>query len=56
MISKEKLQRNVDTTKSETKDALQTLYDSLNQGQQKKVVKNPEVKALFDRYGVEYKE
>lgn len=54
MISKEKLQENVNKTKGETKDALQTLYDSLNQGQRKKVVKNPEVKALFDRYGVEY--
>ena len=56
MISKEKLQRNVDATKGETKDALQTLYNSLNQGQRKKVIKNPEVKALFDRYGVEYEE
>lgn len=54
MISREKLQENVNKTKGETKDALQTLYDSLNQGQRKKVVKNPEVKALFDRYGVEY--
>ncbi len=55
-ISKKKLQENVNKTKSETKDALQTLYDSLNQGQRKKVVKNPEVKALFDRYGVVYGE
>lgn len=54
MISKEKLKENVNKTKTETKDALQTLYDSLNQGQQKKVIKNPEVKALFDRYGVKY--
>ncbi len=53
-ISKKKLQENVNKTKGETKDALQTLYDSLNHGQQKKVVKNAEVKALFDRYGVEY--
>jgi hypothetical protein len=56
MISREQLKENVTKTKGETKDALQTLYDSLNQGQQKKVVKNPEVKALFDRYGVEYEE
>ena len=38
----------------ETKEALQTMYDALNQGQQKKIVKNEKVKALFDRYGVEY--
>lgn len=30
------------------------MYDSLNQGQQKKIVKNEKVKALFERYGVEY--
>ena len=40
--------------KSETKNALQTMYDALNQGQRKKILKNEKVKALFDRYGVEY--
>lgn len=35
-----------------TKEALQTVYDALNQGQQKKLLKNEEVKALFDEYGV----
>lgn len=52
MISKEKLQENVNAVKSETKDALQLIYDTLNNGQQKKIVKNPEVKALLIRYGV----
>ena len=37
-----------------TKEALQTVCDALNQGQQKKLLKNEEVKALFDRYGVVY--
>ncbi len=40
----------------ETKVALKTVYDTLNQGQQKKLVKDETVKALFDRYGVEYTE
>lgn len=44
----------VKTVKEETRDALQTMYDALNQGQQKKIVKVETVKALFDRYGVEY--
>ena len=44
----------VTAAKMETKDALQTMYDALNQGQRKKIVKNEKVKALFDRYGVEY--
>ena len=39
---------------NETTVALQTLYDNLNQGQQKKIAAVPEVKALFDRYGVIY--
>ena len=38
----------------ETKVALQTVYDSLNQGQQKKLLKDESVKELFDRYGVVY--
>ena len=37
---------------AETKAALQTVYDNLNQGQQKKLLKSPEVRALFDRYAV----
>lgn len=39
---------------ADTKDALQTVYDSLNQGQKKQIVKVEKVKELFDRYGVEY--
>lgn len=38
--------------KTETKNALQTMYDALNQGQQKQIVKDEAVKKLFDRYGV----
>ena len=44
----------VKTVKEETRNALQTMYDALNQGQQKKIVKDEAVKALFDRYGVGY--
>lgn len=36
-----------------TRDALQTVYDALNQGQQKKLLKDEAVAALFERYGVE---
>lgn len=41
-----------EAVKNETKQALQTVYDALNKGQQNKILKNEEVKALFDRYGV----
>lgn len=36
----------------EVKEALQTVYDELNQGQRKKLMKSQVVKAMFDRYGV----
>lgn len=36
----------------EIRDALQTVYDELNQGQRKKLLKSPVVKAMFERYGV----
>ena len=53
-MKKLELDVKVQTVKSETKEALQTMYDALNQGQQKKIVKNEKVKILFDRYGDEY--
>lgn len=55
-MTKEELETKVSHTISETREALQTMYDALNQGQQKKIIKDEKVKALFDRYGVEYSE
>lgn len=52
MISKKKLQENVKAVKIETKAALQLVYDSMNQGQRKKLIKNEEVKRLLKFYGV----
>lgn len=39
---------------ADTQTALQTVYNALNQGQQKQIVKHENVKALFDHYGVNY--
>ena len=39
---------------NEMKEALETIYNALNNGQQKKLLKNEAVKALFDRYKIEY--
>mgnify|MGYP003398114623 CR=1 FL=1 len=50
---KDKLNEAVAAAKEETKNALQTVYDALNQGQQKQIVKDEAVKRLFDLYGVE---
>ena len=55
-MTKTELTEAVALAKAETKNALQTMYDALNQGQQKKIVKNESVKKLFDLYGVNYSE
>lgn len=53
-MTKEKLTSAVDAAKTETRDAMQTMYDALNKGQKKQIVKNEAVKTLFNRYGVSY--
>jgi hypothetical protein len=55
-MTRNELTEAVEAAKTETKMALQAVYDSLNQGQQKKIVKDEAVKALFDLYGVNYEE
>lgn len=52
MISKEKLEKNVEAAKAEYKAGLQLILDSLNQGQRKKLLNNEEVYRLFKRFGV----
>lgn len=53
-MTKEQLKTATAEAKTEHRNALQTIYDALNQGQQKKIVKDEAVKALFDIYGVEH--
>ena len=38
---------------TEVKAALQAVYNDLNHGQRKKLLRNPTIRALFERYGVE---
>jgi hypothetical protein len=51
-MNKDALNKAVEACKDETRAALQTVYDELNNGQQKKILKNENIKALFERYGV----
>lgn len=51
-MRKSALDKKVESLMEETRLALQTVYDALNPGQQKQIVKDDTVKALFDRYGV----
>ena len=55
-MTKKQLTEAVEKAKDETREAMQTMYDALNQGQQKKIVKNEAVKKLFDLHGVAYNE
>ena len=53
-MNKKVLEERVAKVKSDTQAALQTLFDNINKGQQKQLVKKQEIQELFDRYGVEY--
>lgn len=53
-MTKKELTEAVAKAKNETRDAMQTMFDALNQGQQKKIIKNEAVKKLFDLYEVKY--
>ena len=51
-MTNRELRQAVEFAKIEIRNALQTVYDSMNHGQQKQIVKDEAVKALFERYGV----
>lgn len=52
-MTKEKLDIKVAQVKIEIKEALEIIYNALNSGQQKKILKDEKVAELFARYGVE---
>ena len=47
------LRERVISYNKEVKAALQAVYNVLNHGQQKKLLRNPVIRAMFERYGVE---
>lgn len=53
-MKKSELAARLTSNMGETKAALQTLWGNINQGQQKQIIKREEVRALLDRYGVDY--
>lgn len=38
---------------NQTRNALQTVFNELNQGQQKKILRNDKVRQIFEMYGVD---
>lgn len=53
-MTNRELRQAVETAKTETRVALQTVYDALNPGQRKQLIREDAVKMLFDLYGVQY--
>ncbi len=51
-MNKDTLNEAVKSCKEETRAALQTFYDALNQGQQKQIIKDELVKKICDRFDV----
>ena len=47
------LSKAVEQCKSETKNALDLIFSNLNHGQTQKILKNPEVQELVQRYNVQ---
>ena len=52
-MTKKELDAAVQTAKERTRQALQTVYDALNQGQRKKILGQESVAALMELYKVE---
>lgn len=55
-MTKHELKKKTDAAVEQTRAALQTVYDALNHGQQKQIVKDDAVREIFERYGVEHGE
>lgn len=52
-MTKQRLKELVDVALAEHKNDLQLIYDSLNPGQQKQLLKKAEVRELLNRYNVD---
>lgn len=52
-VTKEHLDTCVQAHKDEMKRALELIFSSLNHGQTQKLLRNPEVQELVDRYKVQ---
>lgn len=54
MVTKQQLTSALVKAKDETRESLQLLWDNVNKGQKKQILKKPEVVEMFDRFGVVY--
>ena len=51
-MKKSELKQAVSAYVSTTRDALQLIWDNTNKGQRNKLLKNADIKAMLERYGV----
>lgn len=51
-MKKNKLLEAVENTRKEYRDGLQMIYDALNPGQRKQLLRDEKIKQLFIRFGV----
>lgn len=51
-MTKAEFERRVNAAQNETYDALAEVWNNLNNGQRKKLLKNEKVSAVLKRYGV----
>lgn len=51
-MTKAEFEKRVNAAQTETHDALEEVWNSLNNGHQKKLLKNEKVAAVLKRYGV----
>lgn len=54
-MKRNELKLRTDSAVEQTRSALQIVYECLNDGQKKQLIKAENVKRLFDLYGVNYK-
>ena len=52
MMTKAEFEKRVNAAQNETHDAMVEVWSNLNNGQQKKLLKNEKVEAMLKRYGV----
>lgn len=52
-MKKKELEEKTEVYITETRAALQLVYDSLNKGQQKKLLKNASISALFAKHKID---
>lgn len=55
-MNKDTLNEAVEACKAETKEVIETFLGALNSGQRKKILKQENIKAICNRFGVETEE